>query len=188
MSRPSPDLDLEHRAATLAGVQGTRIIGHAVVVDVRSRDLGGFVEVVRPAAIRRAMQPNADIVGLFNHDSGSILGRTPKTLTVRQDDRGLAFELHPPDTQHGHDTLELVTRGDLKGASFGFRTLTDRWFTEDGTTIRELLDIDIVEISLTAFPAYAETDVVVAQRALRHFQAQHRPRINWLRRRLHASL
>jgi HK97 family phage prohead protease len=183
MSRLSPDL--EHRAATLDGVQGTRIIGHAVVVDVRSRDLGGFVEIVRPAAIRRALQPDADIVGLFNHDSQAILGRTPRTLTLRQDDRGLAFELSPPDTQHGRDTLELTRRGDLKGASFGFRTLTDRWTTEDGITIRELLDIDIAEISLTAFPAYAETDVAVAQRSLHAFQAQQGSRIDWLRRRLH---
>ena len=101
MNRPLSDL--EHRAATLDGVQGNRIIGHAVVFDVRSRDLGGFVEVVKPQAVRRALQPEADIVGLFDHNTDAVLGRTPQTLTLRQDDRGLAFELHPPDTQHGRD-------------------------------------------------------------------------------------
>ena len=188
MNRPSPDL--EYRAATLDGVQNNRIIGHAVVVDVHSRDLGGFVEVVRPEAIRRALQPDADIVALAHHDPASVLARTPKTLTLRQDARGLAFDLDSPDTQIGRDTLALVTRGDLKGASFGFRTLSDRWFTENGVTVRELLDVDIAEISLTAFPAYLQTDVTVAQRSL---QAWHNGNalqlwrgrsIAWLRRQL----
>ncbi len=57
--------DLERRAATIGGVKGTRIIGHAVVFGARSRDLGGFVEIVRPQAVERALRDGADVVALY---------------------------------------------------------------------------------------------------------------------------
>ena len=40
-----------------------------------------------------------------------------------------------------------MTRGDIAGASFGFRTLKDAWHTGDGVMVRELLDIEIAEES-----------------------------------------
>lgn len=176
---------LERRAATLEGVRGERIIGHAVVFDTPSRDLGGFVEIVRPGAVDRALRAEADIVALYNHDPGAVLGRTPHSLRLARDSRGLAFELEPADTQQGRDVLTLVSRGDLRGASFGFRALKDAWRTEGRTVIRELLEIDILEISVTAFPAYQVTDVQVAQRALQAFTQQRQgSRIAWLRGRL----
>jgi HK97 family phage prohead protease len=160
------------------------ILGYAVVFDVRSQDLGGFVEIVRPAAVDRALAADASIVGLYNHDSGAVLGRTPNTLKLTKDARGLAFELHPPQTQAGRDALELVSRGDVTGASFGFRTIRDEWRREGDTTIRELLDLQIAEVSLTAFPAYGSTAASVAQRSLQAFKAQQGPSIVWLGRRL----
>lgn len=178
---------LRRRAATVA-LTGQTLAGHAIVFDTRSRDLGGFVEVVRPSAVARALRADANIVALFNHDPGAVLGRTPATLTLRTDTRGLAFELRPPDTQHGRDALELVRRGDVAGASFGFKTLKDAWRHDDGVVVRELLDIEITEISLTAFPAYQATDVQVAQRSLRAFQAAGTPRLDRLRRAHRARL
>ena len=118
---------------------------------------GGFVEVVKPQAVDRAV--HADIVALFNHDQAAVLGRTPATLRLEKDRRGLAFTLDPAPTQAGQDAFALVRRGDVKGASFGFRTLKDAWRREAGLMVRELLDIEIAEISLTAFPAYRDTDV-----------------------------
>jgi Escherichia/Staphylococcus phage prohead protease len=76
--------------------------------------------------------------------------------------QGLAFTLLLPQTSAGRDAYELVQRGDVKGASFGFKTKQDRWRQDQGVTIRELLDIELAEISLTAFPAYRETDVSIA--------------------------
>ena len=176
-------MELERRAAAAVALEGRALAGHAIVFDTRSRDLGGFVEIVRREAVARALQADADIVALYNHDAGQVLGRTPRTLQLRADARGLAFALQPPDTTAGRDALELVRRGDVGGASFGFTTRKDRWRTEGGVTIRELLDIDIREISLVAFPAYPDTDVALAQRALRAFQTQQRRDVDRLRRR-----
>ncbi len=157
---------LERRAVLELRADGQRLVGHAVVFDTRSADLGGFVEIVRPSAVARALAPGVDIRALYNHDSGAVLGRTPKTLTLSRDARGLAFTLDPAPTQAGQDALALVQRGDITGASFGFRTVKDAWRQDGGIAVRELLDVEILEISLTPFPSYAQTDVSVAQRAL----------------------
>lgn len=162
--------DLERRAVAELRAESTRIVGHAVVFDVRSVDLGGFVEIVRPSAVVRALKPEASVCCLYNHEPGAVLGRTPKTLTLTKDTRGLAFALDPANTSAGRDAFELVRRGDVSGASFGFRTLKDAWHQEGPVIVRELLDIELLEISLTAFPVYQATDVSVAQRALQGWQ------------------
>jgi len=108
-------------------------------------------------------------VMLFQHDPAAVLGRTPQTLTLSKDSRGLAFTLDPAPTQAGRDAFELVKRGDVSGASFGFRTKRDAWHQDAGVMVRELLDLELVEISLTAFPSYTQTDVSVAQRSLQEF-------------------
>ena len=154
--------DLERRSVVELRAEASTIVGYAVVFDVRSRDLGNFVEIVRAQAVN----PTGDVVALYNHDVGAVLGRTPKTLQLRKDARGLAFTLDPAPTQAGKDAFELVRRGDVVGASFGFLTKKDAWRNDAGVMVRELLDIEIAEISLTAFPAYRETDVTVAQRSL----------------------
>jgi HK97 family phage prohead protease len=174
-------LDLEHRAALELRADGSRIVGLAIPFNSRSRDLGGFVEIVRPQAVTRSL--SADVVALYNHEPGAVLGRTPTTLQLRTEDRGLTFTITPPDTQTGRDTLTLVSRGDLKGASFGFRTIADAWSREGDTTIRELLDIEIAEISLTAFPAYQQTDVAIAQRSLQAWQGQRGRSVRWVQMR-----
>lgn len=165
--------DLEHRSVVELRAESTTITGYAIIFGTRSRDLGGFVEVVKPEAVSLSpMGDIDDVVCLYNHDPGAVLARTPKTLQLRKDARGLAFELSPANTTAGRDAFELVRRGDIKGASFGFLTRRDHWKKDAGVTIRELLDIEIAEISLTAFPAYRETDVSVAQRSLQ--AAEHR--------------
>jgi len=180
--------DLERRSVEELRAERSRIVGYALVFDTRSRDLGGFVEVVRPQAVDRAMRAaDVSIVALYNHEAGAVLGRTPKTLTLTKDARGLAFTLDPAPTQAGRDAFELVKRGDVTGASFGFKTIKDAWRQDGGTMVRELLDIEIAEISLTAFPAYRESDVSVAQRSLQAARNQVGPSnlksIHWLRMR-----
>jgi len=168
----SSHIDLERRAVVELRADRQRIVGHALVFDTRSRDLGGFVEVVRRQAISETCMSQNDVVALFNHDPGAVLGRTPQTLQLTTDTRGLAFVLDPAPTQAGRDAFELVKRGDITGASFGFTTTKDAWSRDGDVMVRELLDITIAEISLTAFPAYQQTDVSVAQRSLGHFNDQ----------------
>src|ERR1035438_3423913 len=71
--------------------------------------LGGFREVVKPGAFARCLAEGADIRCLWQHDLGQILGRTKsKTVTYREDAKGLWFRCTMPDTQLGRDLYALI--------------------------------------------------------------------------------
>lgn len=146
--------------------QAQGIVGHYIVFDRESVDLGGFIEVVRPAAVDRSLGGGADIRALWSHDTSLVIGRTgPQTLTLRKTRTGLYGEITVPEWAASY--LETVERGDVSQASFGFQVLEDRWtFTED-LVLRELLDIVLHEISPVGFPAYPDTSIRVERLSAR---------------------
>ncbi len=161
----------ERRAAfELRAVSGEkpRLAGYAAVFDKPSRDLGGFVEFVRPGAFKRSLAAGVDVVALVSHDARMILGRTGAgTLALTEDAKGLAFDVVLPPTSAARDLLVSVERGDIAGASFAFTTPKggDRWtFAKDGPAQRELLDVDLLDVTVTPMPAYLDTSV--ARRSL----------------------
>jgi HK97 family phage prohead protease len=105
------------------------------------------------------------VLALVDHDPGRLLARTKSgTLRLSEDSRGLAFSLDLPDTGPARDVLALAERGDLGGASFGFRAVDEKW-TGDR---RELRAVELQEISIvSAWPAYDST-VVEARARRRH--------------------
>jgi hypothetical protein len=151
--------DIERRAAPeFRAASPGKLVGYAAVFDAPSADLGGFVEIVRPGAFRRALANASHVRALYDHDSGHVLGRVGAgTLRLAEDARGLRFEIDLPPTTVARDLSVLVERGDVSGASFAFRVPKggDRW---TGTQ-RELLDVDLEEITVTARPAYVDTSV-----------------------------
>jgi uncharacterized protein len=85
------------------------------------RDLGGFREVVKRGAFRKVLQKDPDVFMLYNHKSDAILGRTKsRTLSLRDTDEGLAFDVELPNTQLGMDIAELCSRQDIGECSYGF--------------------------------------------------------------------
>ena len=180
--------DFERRALPECRVmlsEGRRISGYAIVFDSESQDLGGFKEIIRAEAVNRSLNGDADIRALVDHDTGKVIGRTTAgTLILRKDRRGLRADIHPPDTTAGRDIVESVSRGDISGMSFGFRVLDDLWHLEEGTPIREVLDMELREVSVVAWPAYVATSVEVAQRSLKAFQdSQKGSSIAWLKKK-----
>jgi HK97 family phage prohead protease len=166
-------------AAVLADLADDRLIkGYPVVFNSLSQDLGGFKERILPNAVNRALK--ADIMALVDHDSGKVLGRTKAgTLTLRKDKRGLASTIEPDaEISYARDIVRAVARGDVSGMSFAFTVLEDDWHKEDGGVVRDVIDMEIHEISIVTFPAYLDTDVKVAQRSLQMFQERRVP-YNW---------
>lgn len=126
-------------------------------------DLGPFFEVVRPGAFTRSLK-DGDILALYDHERRSVLGRlSAGTLRLREDARGLAFELDLPDTTVGRDLAVLVQRGDVAGCSFGFMVPEggDTWVTRADKPMRELRSVNLREITITSMPAYADTTVAM---------------------------
>lgn len=145
-----------------------RLEGYAAVFDKPSEDLGGFVEFVRPGAFRRSLTSNsADPMALVHHLPHLVLGRrSAGTLRLAEDSKGLHFEVDLPETSTARDLLVSVERGDVRGASFAFSVAPngDRWTMDGDHVTRDLLDVDLHEITITPTPAYPDTEV--ARRAL----------------------
>jgi HK97 family phage prohead protease len=145
------------------GDEKPAIRGYAAVFDKKSDDLGGFREIIRPGAFKKTIK-EADVRALFNHDPNYVLGRTKSgTLELSEDDKGLAIDIDPPDTQFVRDLMTSIGRGDIDQMSFGFRTIKDSWNEpkEGGEITRELLEVELFDISPVTFPAYPQTSVAV---------------------------
>ncbi|MCX7161070.1 MAG: HK97 family phage prohead protease [Proteobacteria bacterium] len=157
---------MERRGATeFRAAAGNRLEGYAALFNSPSVDLGGFTEVIRPGAFARSLSASPDVLALFDHDARHVLGRTTAgTLRLAEDNRGLRFEIDVPPTQTGRDLLVSVGRGDISGASFAFRAKSDTWIQGNAGMLRELHDLDLLDVTVTANPAYPAT--TVARRAL----------------------
>ncbi len=145
------------------GGDSPKIVGHAAVFGKWSEDLGGFREKIAPGAFSKTIG-EGDIRALFNHDPNYVLGRnTSGTLTLEEDKKGLKVSIEPPDTQWARDLTTSIERGDINQMSFGFRTVKDQWTTpKDGNDVkRELLEVELFDVSPVTFPAYPQTDVGV---------------------------
>jgi HK97 family phage prohead protease len=147
---------------------GMRLEGYAALFNSRSENLGGFTETIAPGAFRASLKARNDIKLLWNHETGSVLGSTRAgTLQLTEDDRGLRVSATLPNTSHGRDARELISRGDVTGFSFGFSMPArggDSWNAEG--TERVLKSVRLFEVSLVAFPAYPETNGTATVRGL----------------------
>lgn len=172
------------------GGRGMRFRGHAAVFKQRTwigPQRHGFWEEVAPGAFDRALDDGQDVAFLVDHDPAKVLARTPSgTLRLSKDKTGLVADADLADVSYGRDLAVLLERGDLSHMSFAF-TVPDGGAEEveqkDGTWLRRLNDVDLFDVSVVAYPAYAGTDA-----ALRTVEARradcHQARLLALRRRL----
>ncbi|WP_165074271.1 HK97 family phage prohead protease [Paludisphaera rhizosphaerae] len=125
-------------------------------------------EVIRPGAFRNALAAKQDVRALIDHNPTLVLGRTKAgTLRLREDLRGLAVEIDPPDTQAGRDIAVSLNRGDVSQMSFAFLPRKGGWDRvvrdEGGRTIVEdsIRDADLFDVSIVTYPAYEGTSIGV---------------------------
>lgn len=150
-----------------------RIVGHAAVFDILSEPMYGFREKVAKGAFLETIAAD-DVRALFNHDPNFILGRNRAgTLTMAEDDQGLAVEIMPPDTQSARDLLVSIERRDISQMSFGFETLKEEWNEEDPqNVIRTLVKVRLYDVSPVTYAAYSATSVNA--RSAEDIIAEHR--------------
>lgn len=143
------------------GGKNGKITGYAAVFNKPSEDLGGFREIIRPGAFSKTIK-EADVRALFNHDPNFVLGRTKSgTLQLEENSKGLKISIDPPETQIVQDlVMSPIKRGDVDQMSFGFRTIRDNWSKQDESVQqRELLEVQLFDVSPVTFPAYPQTSV-----------------------------
>src|ERR1035441_3259188 len=100
--------------------EGNTLTGYIARFNSMSADLGGFREILAPGCFAKSLAAGTAIRALVNHNTNACIGNTAsKTLTLREDDKGLAFSCDLPDTQAARDLKVSVSRGDVTRASFG---------------------------------------------------------------------
>lgn len=123
-------------AVVEARAESVRFAGYASVFD--RVDRGG--DVVRAGAFAGSLRERRAVPLLWQHRPGVSIGVIE---TLAEDARGLrvvARVTHPT-------AAALVARGALTGLSFGYRVTASR-----GNGPRELLGLDLAEVSLVAAP------------------------------------
>jgi HK97 family phage prohead protease len=153
----------ELRAITTDDGNLRKIVGYAAVFDKPSEDLG-FIEYVRKGAFKKAIS-TSDARALFNHDTDTLpLGRqSAGTLILKEDDKGLYYEILPPDTQGARDLMTSIDRNDVKESSYGFTVAIDEWdFTDPDNIKRTIVEVaEIFDISPVIFAAFNDTTVAL---------------------------
>ena len=160
---------LELRGHGTLKATGNKTLHGIAAVFNSEANLGTFSEIVRPGAFAKSLATGSNIRALYHHDGSALLGTTRGgTLKLKEDAHGLAFELALPDTTHGRDLAILVDRGDVQSCSFGFKVREggDRWELRGAQAVRELLDVELLEITLTANPAYPDTSVAMRNKPI----------------------
>ncbi len=155
------DTDIETRLAISAGTKGKLLSGYAARFDSPTTIAGEFIETIAPGAFAKSLA-SMDVLALFNHDYGRVLGRkSAGTLKIGEDASGLWVEINPPDSPDGWSARELIGRRDVVGMSFGFRTRKDEWDDTGDLPKRTLREVDLYEVTITPIPAYADTTIAL---------------------------
>ncbi len=113
-----------------------RFAGYAAVFD--RVDRGG--DVVRAGAFAASLREQRAVPLLWQHRPGAVVGAIEALAEDRRGLRVVARVTHPT-------AAALVARGALTGLSFGYRVRAAR-----GGHPRELLALDLAEVSLVAVP------------------------------------
>jgi len=155
------------------GGESRIISGLAAVFDDEAELYPGFREVVRPGAFKKTLA-EGDARALWNHNTDLVMGRvSAKTLQLEETKEGLGYRIDPPDTSYARDALAVIGRGDVRESSFAFNIIRDNFTEQNDEAFREILEVELFEVSPVAFPAYAATLVEAKAHAMLASLDQH---------------
>lgn len=141
------------------------LVGHAAVFNSDSVEFPGYehpwVERIAPGAFKRSLTEQPDVFALWQHDPAHVIARSPDTLKLEEDERGLRVEIGLPDTSTARDLLARVRAKIVDAMSFGFTVRGEKWEEGKARDIRTLLDVDLFEVSAVVWPAYPETTLAL---------------------------
>jgi HK97 family phage prohead protease len=126
--------------------RGIRFAGYAAVFG--RPDRGG--DVIRKGAFAKALSEAGDVPLLWQHNSGAVIGRVEH---LREDKRGLRVIASVGDAR----AAKLLGSGKVDGLSFGYRVRE----AKSAAGYRELIQLDLVEVSLVANPMQPKARVHV---------------------------
>ncbi|MNW45140.1 Caudovirus prohead protease [compost metagenome] len=162
------------------------IEGYFAVFNRQTELWPGAFEELAPEAFNTTL--GNDVRALINHDTTLVLGRNKSgTLELKADSHGLwgRVKVNPNDSD-AVNMYERVKRGDVDQCSFGFNILKeDTDWRDDGTVKWTIREVDLHEVSVCTFPAYADTGVQARKSEVeQHRERQLQQRKHQLKERL----
>lgn len=135
------------------------IRGHAIVYDVIG-DGGWFTEQIVRGAASKDLRSNPDVVSLLNHDVSLLLGRTPDTLVLAEDDVGLVSHTKPIDSSVARNVVNWIDKKAISQMSFGFYVVDEEVILDNEKPPHfKVKEIKLFDTSVVTFPFYKQTDV-----------------------------
>lgn len=167
---------------------GRTLRGYAAVFDqptIIESYAGSFEEVVKRGAFRKTLRERTPVMQ-YDHGNDKRVGSVPiaSIEELYEDDEGLftRARLFPNDVVE--PIRQAVEGKAIRGMSFKFRVMQDRWIDRDGKKIRddelndlladpgergpirrEITEVQLFELGPVAFPAYEQTSVGVRSRS-----------------------
>jgi uncharacterized protein len=162
------------------------IEGYFAVFNQQTELWPGAFEELAPEAFNETL--GNDVRALINHDTTLVLGRNKSgSLELKADSHGLwgRVKINPNDSD-AVNMYERVKRGDVDQCSFGFNILQeDTEFRDDGGVKWTIRKVDLHEVSVCTFPAYAATGVQARKAEVeQHKERQMQQRKQQLKARL----
>jgi len=121
-----------------------RFAGYAAIFD--RPDRGG--DIVRKGAFAKALEKADQVPLLWQHKAGAVVGRIEH---LSEDQRGLRVIAAVQDAR----AARLLETTKVRGLSFGYRVREAR----SAGGLRELIELDLVEVSLVTHPMQAAARV-----------------------------
>lgn len=125
-------------------VKPVRFAGYAALFD--RPDKGG--DVIRKGAFAKGLQAAREVPLLWQHKAGALIGRIEH---LSEDARGLRVIASLSDGR----AWRLLEAKKVDGLSFGYRVRQ----AKGGGGLRELIELDLVEVSLVAHPMQPQARV-----------------------------
>jgi uncharacterized protein len=152
----------EIKSERAEGESIAKIVGYAAVFRQKT-DLGFFTESIAPGAFKASLDRGDDVRALIDHDPSKIIGRSPKTLMLTEDDTGLKYEVTPPDTVLARDLVTNISAGLITQSSFGFYIEREEVDQSGDKPHFTILEARLFDVSPVTFPAYEGTSVSLAR-------------------------
>jgi HK97 family phage prohead protease len=127
-----------------------RFAGYAALFD--RPDRGG--DVIRKGAFAKALESAGEVPLLWQHKAGAVVGRIEH---LSEDERGLRVIAALGDAR----LAGLLGSGKVDGLSFGYRVRE----AKSAGGLRELVELDLVEVSLVANPMQPRARVHAVEQA-----------------------
>lgn len=158
---------IEDDSADIRSSEESRTVeGFGIVFGKESKNLGGFVEVIDPAAANGVIE-TSDVFALLNHDkSKGVLARSNKgkgSMVLTIEPKGVKYRFDAPNFDLGNELLEGIRRKDITKSSFGFVVQEEKWTKRNnGVILRTILKFKtLVDMSPCYQEAYSNTSVAI---------------------------